>query len=291
MKPELREKDWISQDGKVMPWKVWAVPKEKKVRAVLITVHGLSGATSDFWPIGEALPAKGVTVYGYEIRGQGNDPVVRDQGHVRSRKEWLRDLETFDGLVRERHPGVPVYWHGTSLGSLIALHSATVSETPPQGLILDAPLAGVQEEIGGLKRLLLKTASAVMPRKRLSLGQLAGVDEDSIQVTSDTTHGGQMAKTPHHVDEFSVRLLAEIGALLDANDRALKAWQGPVLVMASPKDVVASPAQIQAFFGKLGADDKTLVWFNDSRHLLLHDVEREEVVKTEESWLRERSAD
>ena len=283
--PALREKEWVSYDGKVMPWKLWPVPKDKRVRAVLITVHGLSGATSDFWPIGEALPPRGVAVYGYEIRGQGNDPAIRDRGHIRSRQQWLLDLETFDRLVKERHPGVPVFWHGTSLGSLIALHAAAESPSPPAGLILDAPLAGLRGEISGGKRFLLKAASALFPRMRFSLGQLAGVEEDTIQVTSETTHGGQMAKTPHHVDAFSVRLLNEIGTLLEGNEEVLPNWKSPVLILASPQDVVATPEQISAFHHDLEAEDKTLIWFGDSRHLLLHDVEREEVVATEVRWI------
>lgn len=287
--PVLLEKEWVSHDGKVMPWKVWPVPKGVRVRAVLITVHGLSGATSDFWPLGEALPARGVAVYGYELRGQGNDPDLRNRGHIRSSREWLGDLETFDRLVRERHPGVPIFWHGTSLGSLIALHTATQIDSQPDGLVLGSPLAGVKQDVSGGKRLLLKIASIVVPRKRLSLGELAGVDENSIQVTATTTHGGQMAKTPHHVSKFSVRLIHEIGRLLEANDDALAQWGKPTLMMASPRDVVASEDQIDSFFARLAATDKTLVWFRDSRHLLLHDVERGKVVETEMEWLMRRS--
>ncbi len=289
--PALREEDWVSYDGKVMPWKVWAVSKGERVRAVLITVHGLSGATSDFWPIGEALPNQGVAVYGYEIRGQGNDPNSGNRGHIRSRHQWLRDLETFDRLVRARHPAVPVFWHGTSLGSLIALQTAVDGELTPDGLILGSPLAGVKHGIGRGKRWLLNMASVVMPRKRLRLGDLAGVDENTIQVTADTTHGGQMAKTPHHVDAFSVRLLAEIGRLLESKDTASARWNRPTLVLASPQDVVASESQIEGFFEGLASKDKTLVWFKDSRHLLLHDVEREKVIETERDWLRARSTD
>src|SRR5688572_18305179 len=53
---------WTSRDGKQLPCKHW--PGEPvNPRAVIICVHGLSGAASDFWPVGESLPPKGYAVY------------------------------------------------------------------------------------------------------------------------------------------------------------------------------------------------------------------------------------
>jgi NAD(P)-dependent dehydrogenase (short-subunit alcohol dehydrogenase family) len=60
------------------------------------------------------------------------------------------------------------------------------------------------------------------------------VNEKDIQVTSSTTHGSQMAKTPHHISAFSLRLLTEIGQMMDANPDAAKRLKMPVLFLASP---------------------------------------------------------
>jgi alpha-beta hydrolase superfamily lysophospholipase len=271
-----------------MPWRAWPVREGTSVRAVVIAVHGLSGAASDFWPLGEALSRTGIPVYAYELRGQGNDPVSRERGHIRSRKQWLRDLETFDALVRKRHPGVPLFWHGASLGSLIVLHEAVRKDSSPDGLVLASPLAGIRRELGAGKRLIIELASVMAPRVRVRLGDLAGVDEGSIQVTKDTTHGEQMAKTPHHVESFSMRLLKEVGRLMETSEQAMDDWTKPLLVLASPQDVVASEEQIRALFEASAAGDKSIVWFKDSRHLLFHDVERDDVVQTEMQWLSDR---
>ncbi len=79
------------------------------LRAVVITVHGLSGAASDFWMLDESLPPRGIAVCGLELRGMGNDPDVKQRGDIPSVRIWERDLLTFHNLVRARHPGVPVY--------------------------------------------------------------------------------------------------------------------------------------------------------------------------------------
>lgn len=287
-RPALTPSGWISYDGKTMPWQSWEVPAGTQPRGVVIAVHGLSGAKSDFWFLGQELPKSGYTVYAYDLRGQGNDPVEPERGDISGQKTWQRDLATFHLLVRRKHPKTPVFWYGESLGSLIALHTAADllgNRADPKGLILASPVAGLRQTISGFQRFLLETAAKLSPRSRYTLGELAGVDEKKIQVTSHSTHGTQMAVTPHHVSAFTLRLLTTIGALLDENVRAAHRLKMPVLFVASPNDVLSSADQIQALFSEVRSKDKRLLWYSRSYHLLLHDVQRAEVVKDVAQWL------
>lgn len=287
-RPVLGEKEWVSYDGKAMPYQAWLPPRETKTRAVVITVHGLSGAASDFGLLGERLPRHGYAVYGYELRGQGHDPVLAERGDIASAKQWLRDLETLHLLVKRRHPRAKVFWYGESLGSLIALHTVASElrrSQDPDGVIMASPVAGLRVAVSDFKKWMLNTAAAITPRQRFSLGELAGADESKLRVTSTTTHGGQMEQTPHHVAEFTLRLLSEIGRLMDENPRAAKRLVIPALVLASPNDVLSSPDQVQALFQQIGSPKKTLLWYSRSYHLLLHDVQREEVVRDVVKWL------
>ena len=59
----------------------------------------------------------------------------------------------------------------------------------------------------------------------------------------------------------------------------------PVLFVASPNDVLSSADQIQALFAQIRSRDKKLLWYTRSYHLLLHDVQHEEVVKDVTHWL------
>jgi len=284
----LGKDTWSSFDGKEMPWHLDAVPAGHPVRAVVITVHGLSGASSDFWPLGKAWPARGIAVYGLELRGQGNDPDIKRRGDIRGAKIWQADLLTFHRLVSERHPGVPVFWYAESLGALVALHAADQAkanyERPPDAIIFASPAAGLRMRLSTGKMLLLRSASTVMPFKMVNLERLAGVKDSDIRVTQGTTHEAQMAKTPHYVSKFSLRLLDEIYTMMIASPGALRDLRMPVLVLASPNDVIASPEQIQKFYDLIGSKDKTLLWYRKSYHLLLHDVQREEVLHDATNW-------
>jgi alpha-beta hydrolase superfamily lysophospholipase len=272
-----------------MPYQKWLPEGGSRPRAVVIAVHGLSGASSDFWFIGDALPRQGYAVYAYDLRGQGKDPIVAERGDIRTATLWLRDLETFHILVRRQHPGAPIFWYGESLGSLICLHTAArrlSDREDPAGIVLASPVAGLRVTVSDFRRCLLDTAARLAPRTRFTLGELAGVDESKLQVTSTTTHGGQMQVTPHHVPSFSLRLLAEIGRLLDGNEKAARQLRMPVLFLASPHDIISTPEQVQALFAQVRSRRKRLLWYTRSHHLLLHDVQRAEVARDLATWMR-----
>jgi acylglycerol lipase len=293
-KPVMGAKEWSSYDGKIMPWTAWMPADGAKPRAVVIAIHGLSGAASDFWYLGERLSREGIAVYGYELRGQGNDPNADQRGDIQSAKQWRRDLETFHQLVRKRHPGKKVFWYGESLGSLIALHTAAarLSLSPdPDGVILASPIAGLRVAVSDFRKWLLLTASNLAPSQRYTLGELSGADESKIRVTSSTTHGGQMAVTSHHVTDFTLRLLGEMGRMMDRGPDAARNLTLPVLFLASPNDVISSPDQVQSLFSQIRAPKKELHWYSRSYHLLLHDVQRESVADDVLRWIAKREND
>lgn len=285
--PELGKLTWRSYDGKVMPWRPSEVPKGHAVRAVVITIHGLSGAALDFWPLGDALPPHGIAVYGLELRGQGNDPDFKARGDIASAKVWQNDLITFHRLVQQRYPGVPIVWYSESLGTLIAMNA--LQDLPPAerpvGLVMSSPAAGLRIKPNKAEYLLLRTLINVMPGAKFNLEKLAGVNDKDIRVTHDTTHEAQMAKTPHYVPKFSLRLLGQIDAMMKTLPAVARRTTLPILVLASPNDVIASPEQIESFFDELASKDKTIHWYRKSYHLLLHDVQRKEVLADGTQWI------
>lgn len=292
MKPRLNDKTWTSYDGKEMPWS-FGKPVRGKVKAAVITVHGLSGASLDFWMLRDAWPTEGIAVYGLELRGQGNDPDRRRRGDISSAEVWQRDLLAFHRLVRERHPGVPVFWYSESLGTLIALHTVTDmmedSREHPNGMVFSSPAAGLRLRPEGIRATLLYTAIATLPWKKVNLERLGGVDDRQIRVTHDTTHGAQMAVTSHYVSHFTLRLLGEVDEMMRTAPSSAAQLRVPVLVLASPNDVIASEEQIQSLYDQIASRDKTLHWYRKSYHLLLHDAERQQVLDDATNWVKRRS--
>lgn len=276
---------WAGRDGKVMPFTKWT-GEPQTPKGVIICIHGLSGAASDFWPIGDSLPAAGYAVYGLQLRGQGNDPDVSRRGDIRSRKQWLEDLEDFTALVKRRHRGVPLYWYGESLGALIAVHTAAAGgpRTLPQGIILSSPVVELRPnlQLGFLKNFLLRAALNFLPGQRISLESLGNAE---VQVTSHTTHRGQMQHTAHYVPAFTLRLFAEIEQLIKNVPEAAAKLQVPVLVLYTPHDPLVSKEAVERFYDRLGSANKTKAFFPQSYHLILHDSERARALTLIREWL------
>jgi acylglycerol lipase len=63
----------------------------------------------------------------------------------------------------------------------------------------------------------------------------------------------------------------------------------PVLMLASPNDVIASEEQVADFFARIGSRDKTIHWYRRSYHLLLHDTQRGEVLRDATRWVEHRA--
>src|SRR4051812_3035620 len=292
VKPALAEHTWTSFDGKEMPWQAGNPVAAGNLRAVVITIHGLSGAASDFWMLEDTWPPEGIAVYGLQLRGMGNDPEKSARGDIRSAEAWQRDLLTFHRLVRQRHPGVPVFWYAESMGTLVALHTIVdlmpPDEMRPTGLIFASPAAGLRLRPKGARATLLYTIIAVAPWMRVNLEKLAGVKDKDIRVTHDTTHEARMAVTAHYVSRFSLRLLGEIDKMMRSLPTAAPRFREPVLVLASPNDIIASEEQVADFFNQLGSKDKTIHWYRDSYHLLLHDTQRAEVLHDATQWVKQR---
>ena len=280
---------WTARDGKTLPCKHWN-GEPGHPRAVLICLHGLSGAASDFWPVGESLPTQGFAVYGMQLRGQGNDPDTKHRGDIHSGRQWRADLMDFTALVHQRHPGVPVYWFGESLGALIAIDSIAslpADQKTVAGIILASPVVALRENLrlSFSTNLLLRTFLRLWPRKRFSLEQMGNSE---VQVTSKTTHRSQMQYTEHYVKDFTVRLFGEVEKLIRQSSAAAARITAPVLILYTPNDALTPREGVECFFAGLASPDKTRAFFPKSYHLILHDCDREEALQRIAAWLRSR---
>jgi acylglycerol lipase len=292
--PRLHPSTWSTGDGKSLPYTLWTAARPgaaaaAQPKAVLICVHGLSGASSDFWPLGQELPGRGITLYGMELRGQGHDPDAAARGDISNRREWMRDLREFSSLISAEHPGVPVFWLGESMGSLIALHTA--AEAPreelagPRGLIMLSPAVALRAGLPRWKSYFARAASRVVPGHRIPLAQLDPSQVPGMRITSVSTQASQAPLTPHLVPAQSLRLLREVHSLMAGSTPAASRIRLPVLVLYTPNDPVASRDQVEEWFSQIASVDKTPLFFPEDYHLILHDDHRWQATTEIGDWL------
>ena len=282
---------WKSFDGAHFPYSKWIAKNGNAPRAVIIGVHGISGAASDFSNLGSDLSQKGISVYAYELRGQGNDPDPERVGDLKDVQLWFSDLNSFISSVRKEIGSVPIFLYGESLGSLILMHGfSEISEENKEqikGMIYSSPLIALPGKLPPIKNLLVRTAMLLWPSYRVSLRSLSGGGESKVSEGED--HWEQMAKTKHYVPKFTLRILDTIERMVFSSSEAASKIKKPVLVLHPGKDIFTKPHEVDHFFNSLEAKDKSKKLFKESHHLLAFDKERDELFKIVFGWIKDRS--
>lgn len=124
--------------------------------------------------------AHGITTYAYDQRGFGLSP---NRGLWAGGDAMRQDLADFVEAVHAKHPGVPVYALGESMGGSVVL-SALASPRPPRvaGVILVAPAVWSREDMPVLYRAALWLGAHIVPWLNVSGEGLHIVACDNIQV-------------------------------------------------------------------------------------------------------------
>jgi alpha-beta hydrolase superfamily lysophospholipase len=288
------QRQWTAPDGETFPYSVWESASQPP-RAIVIAVHGLSGAALDYDPLGAHLGGEGITTYAPELRGQGNDPVPTRRGDLVSPEQWFADLRAFFALVRSQHPGVPLYYYGESLGAALLTRFLAQAEhaDQPDGLVLASPVIVIPGKPTWLRRAIFHVCFFVAPQRRVDLSKYTERrDENDPQywVTRDAAHREWFETASHRLTSFTFRffkcLFDIIGGCMDAAPRVTV----PVLVLYAGNEVYNPPRVIEEFIARLGSRDKQSELFPESYHLLLHDFDKAQALARIERWFRERLA-
>jgi acylglycerol lipase len=281
------ERGWVADDGKEMPYQVWPAAGEKKPRAIILCVHGLSGAASDFWPLGQELPPAGIQVYGLQLRGQGSDPVVRERGTIRHARQWWNDVQSFHTLLRQRHPQTPIFWLGESLGSLITMHALTESAPPRDvsGYIVLAPPVRLRPTLPQWPVFFLRPLMSLLPGLRVDLRTLGGGVGGQMQITSESTQTSQAPLTPHFVPRQSFAVLREVSRQMRTASLCAEQLTLPVLMLYTPNDPVTAAADMESWYEKIASADKKRLFYEKNFHLILHDTERWKACAEITQWI------
>jgi alpha-beta hydrolase superfamily lysophospholipase len=118
---------------------------------VAVIVHGIGEHAGRYEYVAERLVADGAAVYAPDHLGHGRSDGT--PGLVHSIPELTEDLAGVVERARARHPGLPVYVIGHSMGGIIASLFAQRHPTLLDALVLSAPAIGGNPDIEALLQL------------------------------------------------------------------------------------------------------------------------------------------
>lgn len=229
-----------------------------------LLIHGFTSTPQEMRRLGQSLNGQGWTVLGVLVAGHG----TREQDLARtSWQDWSRSvggaMDELAGSCRQ------TFVIGQSMGGALALHVA--SHYPVSAVVaMSTPL------VTDLKLLCLARAlKAIRPYRKKGPSNILDPESLGLRVAYHywpNASNEQIVLFCRHLRED----LAEIRC--------------PALLMHSRQDKTVNPSMMPLIYERLGSKQKTMVWLENSGHVVTEDYERDKVYALVQDLIKAQSA-
>lgn len=282
--PELSGERFVAADGSVLPMRAW-LPAGGPPRAVIVALHGFNDYGNFFAAPGGFLADAGIAAYAYDQRGFGEAP---NRGLWPGVEAYVEDLAAVADQVRIRHPGVPLYLLGESMGGAVIMVALTSRHPPPAaGAILAAPAVWGRNTMPWYQRTVLWIAAHTVPWLKVS-GR--GLD---IRASDNDDMLRALGRDPLVIKETRVDALYGMANLMDAALDSAARLDGRVLILYGRRDEVVPNRPIRTMLARLPAEAagrSRVALYDRGYHMLLRDLQAETVWRDIAAWIADPEA-
>lgn len=255
-------------------WQGWLPAGDPS--GVLLLSHGIGEHSGRYGSVVDTLVPDGWAVYGLDHRGHGRSGGPRT--HVRRYDDLLQDFEAFRRHVAARHPGLPPFLLGHSLGGQIALAYALRHQDRLAGLVLSAPALASDTVPAPLVPVLALVAK-VLPTLRP-----VGIDDSAISSDPAVVADYRADPLVHH-GKPTLALGAAIYAQMDTLPPRAAELRLPLLVQHGSDDRLTDPAGTRRLDEASGSPDTTVRWYEGLWHEIYHEPGRDAPLADLRHWL------
>lgn len=275
-------------------------------RGVVQIVHGMADHIGRYGEFAEFLTAAGFAVVGEEHLGHGRTAGPGELGFFAERDGWntvVRDVQAMRQLAGQRHPGVPHYLLGHSLGSLLTRQHLIDYPGQAAGAVLSgtghvATLAAGAGTLAlsGLGR--IRGANTVSPLLQKPFGsynrRFAPTRTDADWLSRDPAMVDANLADPLCGFPATIGLSRDLlrGALGIGNRKNLRRMDPttPLLLISGDADPIGGHAadgvrRVAANFVRAGSEEVAVRIYPGGRHEMLAEINRGEVFGDILAWL------
>lgn len=263
-------------DGTQLPLRSW-LPKDPP-KAAIVALHGFNDYSNAFEMPGAYWAERGVATYAYDQRGFGRAP---DAGRWAGTETYIDDLRSAAKLVRARHPGLPLFALGESMGGAIAM-MAMADAAPPDvdGVILVAPAVWDRSHMPFYQTWALWIASNTVPWMSLSAKGLDIMPSDNIDMLR------KLSADPLVIKSTRVDAIRGLVDLMDDAFEAAPKLRARTLMLYGARDEVVPEAPALDVMSRLPRDGKhQFALYGRGFHMLLRDLQAQVVWDDVLAWL------
>jgi len=281
--PALDDRRFVAADGTVLPVAVWpaAQSEEKAPRAVIVAVHGFGDYHNAWQEPAEIWSANGITTYAYDQRGFGASPT---RGRWAGTTTMVDDIRVVVRLVRARHPGVPLYLAGESMGGALAIVAAE-HDVDVDGLILVAAALRSRDTLGPLASGGLAFFAHLVPWLP------SGPTSIDFRPTDNPKTIEKLRNDPMILRNPRVDLGYGLVEAMDAAKAAVPRINKPYLMLYGLGDRLVPQASVRSAIELMPKRPGShLAFYRDGYHMLLRDKEGALVAKDILAWIENKDA-
>jgi len=271
----------VMTDGAELALRVWR--PERPPSAVILSLHGFGDHGGNSLVEGAPLlTAAGIQVYSYDQRGFGYSAHLGIWPGVPT---LVDDARAATRLIAARHPSLPLYLMGESMGGAIALVAAA-QPLPVRGVILAAPAVMGRAQLPSVAGWVVDGLAWLAPA--MAMPATAG----GITASDNRAAMLRFGRDPLTIREPRMDLVAGV---LDSMDAALEAFPrccaAPSLVLTGGNDQVIPTRIAKRVLRALPArENRRVLHYPDGWHLLLRDAVRADVARDIIAWINDPDA-
>ena len=256
-------------------WQSWSPAGDQRPKGVVTIAHGYGEHIGRYQHVAERLNEAGFAVYGLDHHGHGRSAGKRGRIGLAAAVADLNQLIVT--VSRARHPELPQFLLGHSMGGAIALRYAIAHQKLLTGLAVSAPLAAVE---GGPALLTFgKLMGRVLPGAPVSRIDPRLVSRDHAVVKDYIAD-----PLNHHgpIPAGVARDFIDHAGSLAADARRITL---PTLLMWGTADRLCPPSGSEMVAAEIGSEDLTVKRYEGLFHEILNEPEREQVLEDLIAWL------
>ncbi|XP_029689324.1 monoglyceride lipase isoform X1 [Takifugu rubripes] len=252
-------------------------------RALVFIAHGAGEHSGPYDELAQRLKELSLLAFAHDHVGHGQSEGERM--NIKDFQIYIRDSLQHIDLMKSRHPDLPVFIVGHSMGGAISILTACERPTEFAGVVLIAPMVQMNPESATpFKVFLAKVLNHLMPSLTLGSIQSKWVSRDKKQVEAYNAdelnfHGGLRVS-------FGMQLMAA-ASRIEAEIPSIK-W--PFLLLHGDADKLCDMRGSTMMYENTPSSDKKFKIFEGGYHCLHHDLPEvaESVLKDVSGWILER---
>lgn len=247
--------------------------------ALVLIVHGMSEHKGRHRLLQQDLARAGFASYAMDQRGFGESGGPRT--HVDTFHHYLDDLALIQETLQKKHPGLPFFLLGHSMGALVALCFAIRDRPPINGLIVSAPVVFHIRPPFRL-RILAHLLTFLQPRRYFAY-------ENNLQWFSHNPRViEEFVKDPLCQNTGTPRFYTELQGMRRYLLREAPKLLLPLLILQGAGDRIVFPEGAQRLHDLVASRDKHLIYYEGFYHESFNEIGRERVVEDTVKWVNER---